>query len=210
MQHHLEISTTYYLRIPWIPSHSIPKYRQPTTHVNKIHAASSKNIDTLELVCLDAVPSWNMDNLFLAQSKNIDTVELVCLDAAFHSKISSTYNSCKQNSCSWCSAIWNYRQLIIGAFHGSSPLHPKNNDNLPAMQTILIHNLVSTCKGATNQCICYIHNNVNYIPIMTSYMHCVLDTPCVRCPCYIQKHWQIVNVLSGSYRKPLNGTSLEL
>jgi len=100
MQRHLKISITYYLRIPWIPSHSTPKYQQPTTHVNKIHAALSKNIDTLELVCLNAVPSGNIDNLFLAGSKNIDTLELVCLDATFHPKIWTTYNSCKQNSCS--------------------------------------------------------------------------------------------------------------
>ena len=50
------------------PSRFIPKYRQPTSHANKIDAMLSKNISTLLLVRLDAAPSGNIDNLFMMLS----------------------------------------------------------------------------------------------------------------------------------------------
>jgi hypothetical protein len=54
--------------------HSIPKYRQPTTHANKIHAA-------------DAVPSEIIDNLLLVHYMD---------PPHYIQKITITYQPCKQ------------------------------------------------------------------------------------------------------------------
>ncbi len=144
------------------PSCFIPKYRQPTIHAKQKWCKVIQNINTLELVCLDAAPSGNIDNLLLAHS--MDTFP-------FHPKILTTYNSCKQNSCSviqkyrhlrtgvsWCSAILKYGQLISGPIQKYRHLRTgvswcsipfQNIVNLQLMQTKFIQLMQCHLKLST-------------------------------------------------------------
>jgi hypothetical protein len=214
--------------------HFIPKYRQPTTHANKIHAAIiqkylhhrtggswcsailkyrqlisgaiqkyqhlrtgvswcnaiwkyqqlnsgaihgsspviSQNIGNIQavqtklfqrypkistpykLVLFDLLPSGNIDNLLLVHSMD---------HSRFIPKSRQTYKLCKQRypkistPYNWCILMQCHLEILTTYYwciQWILPITSKNNDNLPAIHTILIHNLVSTCKGATSQRLC--------------------------------------------------------